>query len=195
MTVCKVKIQIDSSFVAFVCAYYFFNPMKTFWPFLFSAALHEGGHLLAMFLCDVKVHTLRLRASGAVISADAMPYWKELLVAAAGPFVNLLLLLASTRNNALMAVVNLCLFVYNLLPIYPLDGGRILHALMYMLLPPNAAETMIKTVQILCVGAIVLLSCYMTCVWHAGLWPMIVAGMLLLRVGEMILPQKRKKSV
>lgn len=195
MTVCKVKIRIDTSFVAFLCAYYFINPLQTFWPFLLSASLHEAGHLFAMYLCNVKVHTLQLRATGAVICAEAMPYWKEAAAAAAGPAVNFALLLAAARQYPMLAVVNLCLFAYNLLPIYPLDGGRFLRAMTHMLLPTNIADTLERIIQIFCLGSIMVLSCYMTCVWHAGLWPVIVAGVLFVRVGEMIFPQKRKKLV
>lgn len=42
--------------------------------------------------------------------------------------MNLALLLAFSRTLPRFALVNFCLLAYNLLPFYPLDGGRLLRA-------------------------------------------------------------------
>ena len=54
-----------------------------------------------------------------------MTYRQEIICAAAGPMANLLLMLFPSR---LFMVCNLLVLVFNLLPIEPLDGGKILGA-------------------------------------------------------------------
>ena len=192
--VCK-KIDISPSFIAFLCAYYYFDPMETFVPFLLSVALHELGHLTALALCRVKIHQIRLSALGAQIVTPSVSHLQELFIAASGPAVNLLLLIISVRKFPMLALINLCLLFYNLLPIYPLDGGRILRALLSLLLPYGAVHILESIIGAFCVTVLVCLCAYLTCVWRAGLWPILLAAMLILRIAETILPENRKKRV
>jgi len=53
---------------------------------------------------------------------------KKLIVALAGPSVNLIFVLIFLffYQNITIIYVNILIFIFNMLPIYPLDGGRIL---------------------------------------------------------------------
>lgn len=192
--VCK-KIDVSPSFVAFLFVYYYFDPMQTFLPFLFSVALHEMGHLLMLRFCKIDIQTIRLRAFGAQIVTEPLGYREEFAVAAAGPAFNFLLLILCSKKMPMVALVNLCLLAYNLLPIFPLDGGRMIRALLSMLLPERTVHILEQLIKISCLGILVCLCCYLTCVWHAGLWPIIVAAMLIMRVAETISPEKIKNRV
>ncbi len=100
---------------------------------LSAAALHELGHLLACRALGICVQSLRLSALGAVLEAEARcsSGWDEVLVALAGPLVNLCTLPLALRSGAhLLAGVSALLGVFNLLPVTPLDGSRILHGLL-----------------------------------------------------------------
>ena len=169
--------------------------MQSFAPFLLSATVHELGHLLALRLCGAEIKVIRLRAFGTQIVTAPIAYRKEIAVAAAGPLTNLILLILSADKAPLLALVNLGLFGYNLLPIYPLDGGRILRSILSMLFPEHIVHILEKTVGGLCVLTIGCMSWYLTCVWHAGLWPILAFGMLLMHVTETILPEKIKFRV
>ena len=89
--------------------------------------------------------------------------------------------LAFSRTLPRFALVNFCLLAYNLLPFYPLDGGRLLRAVLRTLLPLRAAVWAERGVCLLC-GAL-LLACagYLTLCWHAGPWPLLVCLLLGLR--------------
>lgn len=127
------------------------------------------------------VHSLCLGLQGAVLRTGPLRYRDELLAAAAGPAMNLALLLAFSRTLPRFALVNFCLLAYNLLPFYPLDGGRLLRAVLRTLLPLRAAVWAERGVCLLC-GAL-LLACagYLTLCWHAGPWPLLVCLLLGLR--------------
>lgn len=110
--------------------------------FLFASACHELGHLFAAEQLGMEVRTLRLCFFGAELDLPGRTscgWWRELLVLAAGPGVNLLLtllcLLLQNETASLFGAVNLLLACFNLLPIPPLDGGGMLETLTARLLP------------------------------------------------------------
>ena len=73
---------------------------------LCAAALHELGHLTAVYALGGSVTRLRLTAAGAELRLAGMPgYGAELACAAAGPAVNLILALASARLGTQRAVL------------------------------------------------------------------------------------------
>ena len=183
--------EISPAFIAFLCAYCYSDPGGTFFPFLISAFLHEAGHLAVLRLCGVRVRKIRLEAAGAAIVTEPLPNRKELLSAAAGPAVNLVLFSLTLRRNPPFAVVNLCLLVFNLLPVYPLDGGRMLRACLSMAF---SDRTVCLTEQIVTGLVFCILtggSVYLTCVRHLGLWPVLVCAVLFLRVGWAAAEERR----
>jgi Zn-dependent protease len=120
--------------------------------------LHELGHAVAAQRYDVPVKQIVLLPIGGVAQLDHIPEtpWHEFVIAVAGPAVNFLLaiLLGAlvilpgfgfvTTVEEFMAVDNITLLlifsyvfvynlflgVFNLLPAFPMDGGRILRALL-----------------------------------------------------------------
>lgn len=179
-----IRIQIKPSAVAFLCVFYAVDPIGMFWPIVSMAALHEAGHYLALRCSGVPVRQLSLRASGAVMETGSMNYWTEALCAAAGPVVNLLLFFLLRQTHARFALASLGLAAFNLLPVWPLDGGRILRAL---LLHSFSLEIVQRAERIVCFVLQVSLcaaAAWATCCKHLGLWPALLAGLLLLRTGQ-----------
>lgn len=108
-----------------------------------SIVLHELGHSLVAqaFGCKVRDITLMMLGGCATIINMPRKAWQEFLMAAAGPLVSLLLGVGGLvlsgalhdgagMNNLLfiLGVINIGLFLFNLLPAFPMDGGRILRA-------------------------------------------------------------------
>lgn len=117
--------------------------------FFFSIILHELGHSLVSQHCGIPVPRITLLFIGGVaeISREPDDPASELKIAFAGPAVSLLLvgfywLIARGFAMAGMAAghllflwlaqVNLVLVLFNAVPGYPLDGGRVLRALIWM---------------------------------------------------------------
>ena len=114
--------------------------------------LHEFGHILMARRFGIATRDVTLLPIGGVASMDRMPEKprEEILVALAGPAVNLviaavLIWLLGDRLDlgkftqieepkpdllTQIAVANLVLFVFNLIPAFPMDGGRVLRAVL-----------------------------------------------------------------
>jgi Zn-dependent protease len=112
-----------------------------------SIELHELGHALAARRYQFTVRSITLFAVGGVAEIDAEQTTpiQELLVAVAGPLVSLLLALltgvvwwqspwvALSLLALHLSLTNGLMAVFNLLPGYPMDGGRVLHATLWFL--------------------------------------------------------------
>ena len=147
--------------------------------------LHEFGHALACRQTGGQADTIVLWPLGGVayVAPPERP-GATLWSIAAGPLVNLILLpiavglaLAAdyfgwmhTQPNLrhflwAMAFINGGLLVFNLLPVYPLDGGQILRALLWFVL--GRARSLIVATVIGLVGAVTLggISIYLGSIW------------------------------
>jgi Zn-dependent protease len=100
---------------------------------LASLLVHEAGHMLAAGFLRVPVREFGLRLGGAYIRrACATRRRDEILIAASGPLVNLVIalpLIFVPRLGPQLAMCNLVLGVINLLPLPSSDGLRILRNL------------------------------------------------------------------
>jgi Zn-dependent protease len=106
-----------------------------------SVALHELGHSWVAIRKGCQVREIMLLPIGGVAKMSHIPSrpMDEFLVAAAGPLVSFLLavlfwLLAGTGFATIqlinLSAINLMLCLFNLLPSFPMDGGRIFRAFM-----------------------------------------------------------------
>jgi len=119
-----------------------------------SIVLHEMGHSMVAMHKGCRVREILLLPIGGAARMDHMPFKPvdEILMALAGPAVSLLLFgllvwggayvplpreLVSVGNGVIaineaqmLGVVNLILACFNLLPSFPMDGGRVVRALL-----------------------------------------------------------------
>lgn len=130
----RIRIHVSAFLVLLVPAFGILTPMQTLLLWC-CAALHEIGHAGAYALCKAPLKTVTVWPFGlhaTLTDTLRISPKNEMLCALAGPAVNLalmliLLVLPLPPQNADVRYAlycNLSLFVINLLPVLPLDGGR-----------------------------------------------------------------------
>ena len=135
------KLRSTGGFWLLVGALLLAAPLSLVGWTLLACVVHEAGHLLAIRALGSRVEELRLTGLGAVmIPRGSFGYGAECLVALAGPVASLLLALVTSPWNQTLAGVSLVLGLFNFLPLAPLDGGRVLGAVLAHLTGPDAGE-------------------------------------------------------
>lgn len=130
--------------------------------------LHEFGHALACRQVGGVANRILLWPFGGIAFVDVPPRpGATLWTIAAGPLVNVALVpvlwalpIASASPDGAMFMaslqyINMGLLVFNLIPVYPLDGGQILHALLWF--PLGRARSLMATTVLGLAGVALLL--------------------------------------
>ena len=151
------RIEVQSGALILAAAGLLFLPVDWFLASIISAAVHEMGHLLVLRCLKQPCLNIRIGVAGAVIETGTLTPFQELLTAAAGPFFSFLPVLF-WRWFPRMAVLALMQGLFNLLPVYPMDGGRILRVILIRFFPEQE-DLIMKTAAllfggILCIGCI-----------------------------------------
>lgn len=105
-------------------------PVRWIGALLIGITVHELGHVFSLYLLRLPVRRILWGTDGLRIITDPMTPAQEFLAAASGPICSLLLL-CFRQTYPELAICGMIQGIYNLLPIYPSDGGRILAALLW----------------------------------------------------------------
>lgn len=183
------KISVSPVFCLVLAGMLLTLPMPWVGAMLTAASIHEGGHWLALLLCGRAPKALHIGTQGARIPLPQLSHKQELLCALAGPVAGLFLL-ALYPWFPRLAFCGGMQSLYNLLPIYPLDGGRALHCMLQMLLPPPAARKVAVWAENLCLAGILAAAMYAGVVLDMGILPPLMGIFLLFRAKSGKMPCK-----
>ena len=151
----RTRIRVSPGAPALLAVFVWLSSPEVLGAVLLAALCHELGHYAALRRRGGWVRAVRISALGAEMQvAGRMSYGGELLAAAAGPAVNLLL------------------GAYNLLPVLPLDGGRMLLAALYLRLPEQTAWLIGRVWSLLVITCLLVLALWAA--GRAGLLPLVM---------------------
>lgn len=124
---------------------------------LAAAALHESAHLLVMRAFNSMPRQIRFTPFGIDIIKPCCvnrSYRRDAVISLAGPAANLAaaggFFLLYNSNFYYFILANIILFVFNILPIEPLDGGQALYALMCIQCKPGTAVLTVSILSFFC---------------------------------------------
>ena len=167
--------------------------------YMLAAALHEIGHLLAAKLLKIEIKEIKFGFSGVRIVTDARltSYKREMLLASAGPCVNLAVLCAVCiafiwsgmsavdvleagerlllgeigiwELSGFLALSSLVQAIMNLLPVTSFDGGRIIYCAVAEKFSQSAAERILDVTSALSAVVLWALALYLMLRISAGL--------------------------
>ena len=150
-----LELTVSPGFLLLAAAVYFAGGVGALAAFWAAALAHELGHLAAMFMAGVTIRGIRVTACGPVIEyGGALDRRQEAGILAAGPVAGLLFavlcfvtdipFLCYTGAIALLAAL------FNLLPVLPMDGGRLAQYALETALPERTAAVILRVTGTLC---------------------------------------------
>lgn len=129
-----LKIKVDLKIFLIIILYILTKNIKVFAISFIFILLHELGHAITGVILGLKIKKININVLG--LSIEFENYGKErlnnkIIIDMAGPAINIItFIIAVIFKNEEIAYINILLAIINLLPIYPLDGGRIVKNLL-----------------------------------------------------------------
>ena len=161
-----MRFRIDLKIFIFLVLFYFTKQIEIYALIMIFAIIHELGHLVAGILMGMKPEKIELMPFGLSVSfkININEYnkkikkgnnleTKKILIALAGPLTNLIMILITYRlkidiiKSMLIIYTNFLIMIFNLLPIYPLDGGRILKGILHISFGKRKSEKYINNIS------------------------------------------------
>ncbi|HHU80822.1 MAG: hypothetical protein ACOX40_03660 [Bacilli bacterium] len=144
----NVKIKIHYSLIIFIILSLFLGQLKYVLIFLTIVLLHEGGHIFALLLFKGELQKITLTVVGGIIDVNdyKLNNLQNLIVSLSGITINVLIILIIKNiyiDSAIKEVIlsyNKLMIAFNLLPIYPLDGFRIIEVFLNMVFDYEYAQ-------------------------------------------------------
>lgn len=165
-------------------------PLDWLMAAFFAAAFHELCHIAAIRALSGRIGDIRVGIGGAVIETELPDKRAELISAIAGPLGSLFLLVFCH----IFPKLSICACVqglFNLLPVYPMDGGRILRCGLAFICP-GAAERIGNGIEIMAYFFITILAAAGTFVFSMGFFPLFTAMLLMIKAILRKRPCKRR---
>lgn len=167
-----MRIRLNLKIFIFMAIFIFTKQIKIYGLLMLFAFIHEFGHMIAGIILGFRPYSLEIMPAGISISfkvkeenynkkvknATVLTF-KKIIIAANGPLTNIILIMLFILKKfnledslrELIVYSNIIIAIFNLLPIYPLDGGRILKGILYIFYGRRNSYIYINKISNLCV--------------------------------------------
>lgn len=149
-----MKIKLHLKIFVFIAIFIVTRQIEIYGILMLFALFHELGHMLAGIILGFKPNSLEIMPLGLSIGFEnklenynkkikkgTLLTLKKIIIAISGPITNLIFIILFLIfpisflriNRELILYANILIAIFNLIPIYPLDGGRIAKGILHIL--------------------------------------------------------------
>ncbi len=168
----KPQIKISIPFFILIASMYALDFGKVFFPTAIAVIIHEASHILAVRFVGGRIDRVEIKACGISVNVPElsyMSYTKEIIIAAAGPIAGVITAILATVAAETLGIysmnyfagINVVITAINLLPVFPLDGGRIVLSFGLKLFSLRAAYAISYILSLVSIGALVGICTYL----------------------------------
>lgn len=179
-----MNIKIDIKIFIFALIFFLTDKISIYSTVMIFAIIHELGHLLCGLFLGFKPQNIVIMPYGIKLNFKLnfndynkkvkkgnMISIKKIIIALAGPILNMIIfgiamimtaikgdftILGITNKNIIYS--NLIIAMFNLIPIYPLDGGRIVQELLHIFKGLRLSYTYIQDISLISIALLTAVS-------------------------------------
>ncbi len=136
--------RIDLKIILFLVLFFYTKQIKNYFFIMIFAIIHELFHIIVGMLFKFKINKITIFPMGLSAQFFEVEHYKQnknveikkIITYLAGPTSNILiaiiLSMINLENNIKYPIIysNILISIFNLIPIYPLDGGRIISSIL-----------------------------------------------------------------
>lgn len=127
-----MSLKIHVTLILILIYNYFFSDVKLFIMCYMFIVMHELSHAIVALLLKVDIKEFEFTPFGVCAKYENnISDLKELIISVSGPLFSIFF--AYSYGNKIYFIINILITIFNLLPIYPLDGGRILRVILNLI--------------------------------------------------------------
>ena len=152
-------------------------PIRWIAAFFVAAAVHELGHICSLKLMRIRIEHISVGQSGAIIETGCMHIGQELVCALAGPLAGLAVCMLA-RSFPLFALCAFIQTIYNLIPVYPMDGGRALRCVLSAFLSWKIVAIIECVITLLFLSGLLIFSAVLVSKGSLGFLPILVVFLI-----------------
>lgn len=176
----KTTWNISGSFCVVLAITLLMIPFPWVVSWCLASLLHELLHYLSVRICRRRVFHIQLGAGGAIMQSEPLEPWQEAFCSLSGPLAGVMLAFAGKWFPRL-AICGIFQSLYNLLPIYPLDGGRAMRGILAWIFRGMKGERVADYIEKCIVMVLIAIAVYSSIFLDLGLLPLIVVFSAIIR--------------
>lgn len=193
----KIKLNLYT-FLAIIL-FFLTGQIEIYILVMLFSLIHELSHMICGVILGFKINAIRILPLG--FSIDFQPTvcdynkkilksnvisLKKIIVAFAGPLINFIIFIIGVVNNWNNNIIyaNFLIFIFNMIPIYPLDGGRILKSTFKIFLGHKKANIVMNTISNTLVIILTIVSSIAIMIYKNIAIPLIVLNLWIIQTSE-----------
>ena len=153
-----MQIKINLQIFFFIVLFILTHQIEMYTCIMLFAFIHELGHLVSGIILKLKPKALSIMPFGISITFETYGYKKmieikKIIIAMGGPITNILIGIISiflninTNLKEIIIYTNIIIAFFNLIPLYPLDGGRILKGIVILKKDKMKADKIVNVIS------------------------------------------------